>query len=293
MVPRSQKKCLVVEIDITWQQIITRALEGVQDFALEISTAPDFNTALQRIRSENFDLILLDLSLDLHKTHKWGRNLLVTLQTAGDRIPPTIVVSGETEFDDILDLMNNFRDHVFHFARKQTFSDLVSRKEFLKAVSKAFGLREETTIAGFETPARHKVFISHGPETRALRNLVHFLEALGVKPIIAEFEAGEGRSVVHHVQSQWEGCQAAIILMTKVARVGLAYWTARGVLVEIGALREYFRQDDSSERVIYLKEKGVDAGAMVEEKVRETFTQGNMTAAFIHVTRELKAFGLI
>lgn len=292
MVPQSQKKCLIVEIDTTWQQIISRALEGVQGVTLKISTAPDFDTALQRLRAENFDLMFLDLSLDPEKAHKWGRDLLVSLSTAGNWIPPTIVVSGEAEFDDILDLMNNFRDYVFHFAPKQTFSNLVPRREFLKAVSKALRLREDET-ATTEALFTNKVFVSHGPETKALQSLRDFLEALGVKPVIAEHEAAEGRSVVQHVQSRWIECQAAIILMTRVAKVGRGYWTARGTLVEIGALREYFRQADGTERVIYLKEKDVDAGAMVEEKVRETFTQGNMTAAFIHVARELRASGLI
>ena len=68
---------------------------------------PDFNTALDRIRAEKFDLMLLDLSLDPEKAHKWGRNLLVTLRTAGSPIPPTIVESGEAEF-------SHHRFHVHH-----------------------------------------------------------------------------------------------------------------------------------------------------------------------------------
>jgi hypothetical protein len=234
----------------------------------------------------------LDLSLDAKRRHKWGRYLLVELKTKGQPIPPTIVLSGTSEAADIIDLTNHFRDCVVHVSQKQTFSDLAPRRAFLEAASQALARTGSELSPVRCKTAGDRVFISHSAPTRALDDVQAFLRALGIYPAIAEYEPAAGRSVIDHVQLQWQGCDAALVVLTKAAEVGSTYWPGRGVLVEIGALREHFRHGDGREFVIYMAEEGVDVGAMVEEKVRIEFVQGNMSAAFIQLARELKALEL-
>ena len=128
------KRCLIVEHDPTWHEQIRRTLESIENIQLDIESAKTYIEAIEKIRIKPFGLMLLDLSLGPKRTPKRGRELLVSLKTSEIIIPPTIIVSGTAVFDDVLDLMNNFRDCVIHVAPKQSFSNLSSRREFIQAV---------------------------------------------------------------------------------------------------------------------------------------------------------------
>lgn len=155
MVAKIRKKCLIIEVDPTWQQIISRSIQDIGGFDFELEIASNIDKASAAIRKQNFDLIFLDLSLDQKKTHKWGRDLLVSLKTSDIRIPPTIVVSGNAEFDDIIELLNNFRDCVYYLAQKQRFLDLGTRQEFNTAVSKALDSEKISSSTNLPRDSRH------------------------------------------------------------------------------------------------------------------------------------------
>jgi CheY-like chemotaxis protein len=93
--------------------------------------------AVNEITTEHFDLLLLDLSLDPEKLYKFGREILVTLRSRMIPIPPTIVVSGSEDFENILELFNEFRDCVIRFVPKPAFQKLISRSDFNRSVSRA------------------------------------------------------------------------------------------------------------------------------------------------------------
>lgn len=157
------KKCLIVESDLIWQGILRRAIEGIKRFTFEFTMAPEYTSALNSLLSDRFDLMLLDLSLspDVEKKQKWGRHLLVTLKTEDHAIPPTVVVSGKTEFDDILDLLNNFRAHIFHVAPKRTFQDVGRRQEFIAGVLNALEAQTVVSQTALTLPQSTERLVHH------------------------------------------------------------------------------------------------------------------------------------
>ena len=133
-----------------------------------------------------------------------------------------------------------------------------------------------------------RVFIAHSGEPSSLTRLVRFMEALEVKPIIAEWLPFKCRQVPDHARHAMDGCAAAIVFATAADGVGERGQPGRGVLTETGILQERF--DD---KVIYLLEEGASFGAMADGFAHESFTQDNLEGAFLRIVLELKAHAII
>ncbi|MBI4299289.1 MAG: nucleotide-binding protein [Chloroflexi bacterium] len=137
-------------------------------------------------------------------------------------------------------------------------------------------------------PEQPKVFIAHGGTPPALKKLKEFLEALGVRAIIAEDEPSEGRSVDDHVTWCMDQSDCYVVLATKDHVKGDKVYAAENVYIEIGRF-----QERKPNRVIYLLEEGASFPSNIVQKVWEKFTSENMERAFIKVAKELRAFGLL
>lgn len=139
-----------------------------------------------------------------------------------------------------------------------------------------------------------RIFISHGKDSKALRKLERFLRGLGLIPIIVKDEPSRGRAVDDLVEEQMANCISAIILATKDDKVsdrgrkGRYFQPRPNVIHEIGLAQEKLK-----ENVIYLKEIGCNFPSNINPKVWENFTQDNMEDAFLKITKELRAFGII
>jgi len=135
-----------------------------------------------------------------------------------------------------------------------------------------------------------KVFIAHGGDSPALRNLKSFLEALGVQPLVVEEQPSEGRSVSENVDYYARQVDFAIILATKGDIDGkTGSFIPRGnVLMETGKLQEILK-----DKIIYLLQAGTKFPTNISEKVRERFTPQSMDRAFIKVAKELRNWGFI
>jgi hypothetical protein len=136
------------------------------------------------------------------------------------------------------------------------------------------------------TPA--SIFIAHSGEPNALHRLTRFLEALGVKPVIAEWLPFQGRQVPDQARSAMDRCQAAIVFATVSDVVGDRGQPGRGALIEAGILQERF-----GSKVVYLVEEGAELGPMADNFARESFTQDCLERAFHRIVVELKAQGII
>ena len=135
-----------------------------------------------------------------------------------------------------------------------------------------------------------KTFIAHGPKSKPLEKLCRFLITLGVQPIVIEEEPSEGRSIDQQVEIYLEQADCAIVFGTaddKELKDGKLY-PRRNVCIEIGRFQERF-----TSKIIYLLEEGASLPSDVSEKIHERFNQESMEEAFVKVTRELKAFGLV
>jgi len=80
----------------------------------------------------------------------------------------------------------------------------------------------------------------------------------------------------------------AVVLATGEELAGEQVVARPNVHIEIGRFQERF-----AGRIVDLLEEGATFPSNIAEKVREWFTQENMTKAFIKIANELQAFGLI
>lgn len=131
-----------------------------------------------------------------------------------------------------------------------------------------------------------KAFIAHEGETKALDKLKAFLDALGVTYLIAEIEPSNGRLVEGQVN--WSQGQAdfAIILATKGKVVNKKTGKPQigtNVADELGRARQVFKN-----RIILLRQTGVEVHTNVSGIVRERFSPQSMDKAFIKIANELR-----
>jgi len=132
------------------------------------------------------------------------------------------------------------------------------------------------------------IFIAHSGEPAALFRLTRFLEALGVKPVVAEWLPFKGRQVPEQARSAMDGCAAAIVFATAADAVGGRKQPGRGALIETGILQERF-----GSKVIYLVEEGAELGPMADGFANESFRQDCLEKAFHRIVVELKAHKII
>jgi len=136
-------KCLIIEPDPNWQSILTRLLTD-EDFCVEV--ASDRETALEFFKTNTYDLISLDLTLDPERRFYWGSQLLEHLKTSGYKIPPVIIISGTENIDAVIDVFNHYP--IEYFARKSHLYQSVTRRELreiiLRIVAKAIRTRKES-----------------------------------------------------------------------------------------------------------------------------------------------------
>jgi len=120
--------CLIIEWDSFWQKIQGTLLTD-EGFSLDV--ASERERALELTKANTYDLITLDLTLDSERRFYWGLQLLENLKASGHKIPPIIVVSGTTDIDVVIDVLNHYP--VAYFARKHSFSQSAIRSEFREA----------------------------------------------------------------------------------------------------------------------------------------------------------------
>ena len=136
-----------------------------------------------------------------------------------------------------------------------------------------------------------KAFIAHEGETTALNKLKGFLDALNIKYLIAEIEPSNGRLVEGQVD--WSQGQAdfAIILATKgkvVSKKTGKPQIGTNVADELGRARQVFKN-----RIILLRQTGVEVHTNVSGIIREHFSPQSMDRAFIKIVRELRNWGFL
>jgi len=135
-------------------------------------------------------------------------------------------------------------------------------------------------------------FIAHGGESEALDKLQSFLQALGVKPIVAELEPSGGRWIEQHVDKCMSDADCAIILATYGHIIDVKTGDKHprlNVMDEFGRCRTAFE----NKRTIILLEEGVSLSTNVSGIVRVSFTSECMDRALIKVASELTEIGLI
>ena len=159
----------------------------------------------------------------------------------------------------------------------------------LEAEGESWGAEKVRTAKARKEPP--KVFIAHEGMTRALDKVKSFLDALGIKYLIAEIEPSDGRVVEEQVEWAKEQADFAIVLATKGKVVdketGKSYM-GMNVADELGRAREVFKN-----RIILLLQKGVEPHTNISGIVYEPFTTQYMENVFKKIVKEIRNWGLI
>ena len=228
---------------------------------------------LKELRYDNQEFILwfdkvrdiIQVGLDENDRQRFPSSRKVTITTSGD-------LPSDDDFQ---------RLHLIMLERYETvLQSIIQKYEMV-------GLEGEPAIAA-EPP---KVFVAHSGKSAKLNKLCAFLEALGVKPLVAEVQPSEGRLTEGQVDEYMKQADCAIILATYghiVDEKTHEKHPRLNVVDELGRCRKILPH-----RTILLLEKGIGLPSNVSGIIHERFTKQNMEDAFIKVAKELRAFGLI
>ena len=136
-----------------------------------------------------------------------------------------------------------------------------------------------------------KAFVAHEGETKHLDKLRDFLDALGIKPVIAETEASDGRSIERQVDWTQAEADFAVCLATRgkaINKKSGKHYMGLNVADELGRARQVF-----GNKIILLVQEGVDVHTNTREIVHAKFTAHSMDGAFVKILKELRNWGFV
>ena len=134
-----------------------------------------------------------------------------------------------------------------------------------------------------------KAFISHAGRKRSCDLVCEFLEAMGIDARIVEKRPSRGSGPAAKVELRLQESHFGVVIFTRDVKDSDGRWhPAQSVANECGRLKERF-----SEKVIYLKERGVQLSPLTGEVTFEEFGRRDMGAAYLHIARELTEMGFL
>lgn len=183
-----------------------------------------------------------------------------------------------------------------HAAKEQRIESYREQLQTAKGVLQSavdqlteFGLNEMRAGTGLSVASDNKnVLVSHGGKPPMLAKVERIVRVLGFNPIVVEQEPSSGMAVDDLVREQMRSCICAIILATRDDENPTSRYPRPNVVHEIGLAQEILK-----DKVIYLKEDGLDFPSNVAPKVWEPFTNENPDPVWDKIVRELRGFGFI
>jgi len=133
-----------------------------------------------------------------------------------------------------------------------------------------------------------KAFISHGKKSVALNKLEEFLRALGIEPLVVKEQPSLDKTLDDKVNYYLSQADFVIILATGDDKVEGKLQPRQNVIHEVG-----LAQNIHAGKIIYLLEEGAEFPSNIRPKVYEPFKQRNMMNAFLHIAKELRAYGML
>jgi len=178
--------------------------------------------------------------------------------------------------------------HILDLVTENIMWQRIEKQEIFDIIDEAIGKIQTGVMNKSDDVIKKNIFISHGPETRALREVEGYIRDLGLNPIIAEKEPTEGRDIDPDVIEKMDKCEAVIILGTGDDDIELNTKQPRGNVISEMRLAE-----QKNKKIVYLLEKNAKFPSLHGSRAWETFEQGNMEKAFAKIAREFTAFRII
>jgi hypothetical protein len=133
-----------------------------------------------------------------------------------------------------------------------------------------------------------RIYISYGKESHALAQIVQFLTALDIEPLVIKSPEGQNRPVDDQVEYYLERSELVIILAAGDIVIDGRPNPAQNVIYEIG-----LTQKTHPGRIIYLLEKGTEIPVITRPQVWEYYDPQNLENVFLRIVAELRNHGLL
>jgi predicted nucleotide-binding protein len=133
-----------------------------------------------------------------------------------------------------------------------------------------------------------RVYISHGKDSRALSQIVQFVTALGLTPLLLQGPSRQDQPGNDQIDNFLEKVVCVLVLATGDIEIEGILNPAQNVIYEMGLAQRTHRG-----RIIYLLEKDLTVPAVTRNQVWAYFDPQNLESAFIHILTELKTMGII
>ncbi len=174
-------------------------------------------------------------------------------------------------------------------ARQEHYTSLLDA--YNQNIAKIIQKYETVKIAS--TPAlpeslQPRIYISYGKESRALNQIIQFLTALDVEPLVIMGPAGLDRPVDDQLEYYLQQSELVIILAAGDIEIDGKPNPSQNVIYEIG-----LTQRTHPGRIIYLLEKGTAIPAITRPQVWEHFDPQNLESVFLRIVTELRNHGLL
>lgn len=133
------------------------------------------------------------------------------------------------------------------------------------------------------------IFISHGGHPEVLQLVEEFLQSLDLNPIVVKEEASEGLSIDDKVEKYIKASECAVILFTPDDEMTNGeFFPRQNVIHEVGLIQQI-----KPDKIIYLKDEKATVPSNITPKVYTTFSNTDLSRAFIQMITELKVMELI
>jgi hypothetical protein len=132
-----------------------------------------------------------------------------------------------------------------------------------------------------------KVFIAHGGLPPFLKEIEAFFDAIGIEAIVAEYSANNGAILLPKIVPLITESDFALVIWSQDGTDSKGnYLPSPSVDGEAGIIQQKF-----GNRVIYLREKGVQIPTIFTGLVYEEFTRDNLAPVFKRIIIELRKWG--
>src|SRR5579862_1429350 len=184
--------------------------------------------------------------------------------------------------------LDSLEEHVFQCHVCQV--RLTETDNFVLAMrgagAKMRAIQAKSPIDKARSAFNRNVFVSHGgPAFCHVQAISELLSTLGFESIVVQQQPALGSSVYDKVTRWMRICRSAIVLATADDGSAAGSRTRPNVEHEIGMLQT---MPTIRNRIVYLKEPGVQFPSNFAEKVWIDFTRDRIQDAFIPVIRELR-----
>lgn len=270
-------RILVVDDTLNWRRYFEDAFESI---GLEVDTAQSVVEAKRLLAHNEYALTVIDLVLTEDYPGHITLDCQAFLQYLRRDWPalPIVATTGQ-QLDDPTEVFNLAQNGVAHFVYKPRIQLTELRRRIDQIIVGASAARNQATARRPRPPC---AFIGHGGRNPLWRELKDFLTEFSVDVETFETHPRYGKTAVDVIQSMLDRADFAFLIHTGEDETAEGRLRARQNVVHETGL---FQGRLGFERVIVLREDGVEEFSNLAGLQEIRFPAGNIRATFGEVAR--------